>query len=42
VQVDEVHRPSESGDPVSDPQLNVRGHPRLLLQNDRMARESDR
>jgi len=31
VQIDEVHRPRETGDPVRHPQLNVRGPPLLFL-----------
>jgi len=42
MQVDEVHRPRESGDPVSDPQLNVSGPPLLFLQDRRVVREFDR
>jgi hypothetical protein len=36
VQVDEVHRPGESSDLISDPQLNILGTSRLLLQDDRV------
>jgi hypothetical protein len=32
----EIHRPSEPGDPVRDPQLTVRGPFRLLLQDNRV------
>jgi hypothetical protein len=42
VQIDEVHRPRETGDPVRDPQLNVRGPPLLFLQDHRVVREFDR
>src|ERR1700733_7272553 len=42
MQVDEVHPPRETGDPVSDPQLNVRGPLRLFLQDHRVLREFDR
>jgi hypothetical protein len=41
VQVDEIHRPRERGDPVRDPQLNVGGPLRLFLQDHRVMREFD-
>src|SRR5215510_8907055 len=42
VNVDEVHRPREAGDPVGDPQLHVGGPPGLFLQDDGVVREFDR
>jgi hypothetical protein len=36
VNVDELHRPGESGDPVGDPQLKVRGALRLFRYDDRV------
>jgi hypothetical protein len=42
VQVDEIHRPGETGDPIGDPQLKVRGASLLFLQDDWMVREFDR
>src|SRR5262249_61729689 len=42
VNVDEVHRPREAGDPVGDPQLYVGGPPGLFLQDDGVVREFDR
>ena len=41
VQVDEVHRPGERGDLIGDPQLEVRGPPRLFFQDDGVMLESD-
>jgi len=37
VNIDELHRPRERGDPVGDPQLNVGGPLCLLLQDNRVA-----
>jgi hypothetical protein len=39
VQVNEVHRPGEPGDPVGDPQLYVGGPLFLLGQDDRITLE---
>jgi hypothetical protein len=36
VQVDEVHRPGEAGDPVGDPQLSARDPLRFQLHDSRM------
>src|SRR5215472_7815948 len=37
VDVDEFHGPGESGDPIGDPQLDIRGALRLLGEHDRIA-----
>jgi len=42
VQVDEIHRPRERGDPVRDPQLDVRGPSLLFLQDNRVTLEGNR
>src|SRR5712692_9601349 len=42
MQVDEIHRPGETGDQIGDPQLKARGASRLFLQDDWVVQEFNR
>ena len=42
MQIDEIHRPGETGHPIGDPQLKVRGASLLFRQDDWVVWESGR